>query len=184
MSRKCYPIEREKSHLSVSEWFWIESWVVFDNKLATVSVLTFRILEQLCLFQVLKSMSAISDTFHFCGILSFQCSDVLSCQSWYDHWFHCSAGFLFYWFAQTTNWILFRFECMNGQICHRSGVSSRRSSKYKYTMTFFLHQGGVVMSSQITHTVIKIHPLAHILDTWASIFSSCALFTVYPNRIM
>ena len=35
-----------------------------------------------------------------------------------------------------------------------------------YTMTFSLHQGGVVMSSQVkhTHTVIKIHPLAHILD--------------------
>ena len=35
-----------------------------------------------------------------------------------------------------------------------------------------------------THTVIKIHPLAHILDSWALMFSSCALFTVYPNRIM
>ena len=36
-----------------------------------------------------------------------------------------------------------------------------------YAMTFSLHQGGVVVSSQITHTqtVIKIHPLAHILDT-------------------
>ena len=43
-------------------------------------------------------------------------------------------------------------------------------------MTFSLHQGGVVMSSDPTprrgshvksdktHTVIKIHPLAHILD--------------------
>ena len=32
-------------------------------------------------------------------------------------------------------------------------------------MTFSLHQGGVVMSSQVkhTHTGIKIHPLAHIL---------------------
>ena len=30
-------------------------------------------------------------------------------------------------------------------------------------MTFSLHEGGVVMSSQITHThtVIKIHPLVH-----------------------
>ena len=55
-------------------------------------------------------------------------------------------------------------------------------------MTFSLHQGGVVMSSQTTHThthtVIKIHPLADILDTWALIFSSCSLFIVYPNRIM
>ena len=35
-------------------------------------------------------------------------------------------------------------------------------------MTFSLHQGGVVMSSQVnhTHTVIKIHPLAHILDPY------------------
>ena len=39
-------------------------------------------------------------------------------------------------------------------------------------MTFSLHQGVVVMSSLTTHTVIKIHPLAHILDTWALIFSS------------
>ena len=34
-----------------------------------------------------------------------------------------------------------------------------------------------------SNTVINIHPLAHILDTWALIFSSCALFTVYPNSI-
>ena len=40
------------------------------------------------------------------------------------------------------------------------------------------------MSSQITHTQSSnMHPLAHILDTCALIFSSCALFTVYPNRI-
>ena len=32
-----------------------------------------------------------------------------------------------------------------------------------YTMTFSLHQGGVVMSSQITHT--HSQPLAHIPDT-------------------
>ena len=52
-------------------------------------------------------------------------------------------------------------------------------------MTFSLHKGGVVMSSQIIHKhSIKIHPFAHILDSWALIFSSCALFTVYPNRIM
>ena len=30
---------------------------------------------------------------------------------------------------------------------------------------------------------IKIHSLAHILDTWTLIFSSCALFTVYPYSI-
>ena len=51
-------------------------------------------------------------------------------------------------------------------------------------MIFSLHQGWVVMSSQITHTIIKIHPLAHLLDTWALIFSSCSIFTVYPKRIM
>ena len=53
-------------------------------------------------------------------------------------------------------------------------------------MTFSLHQRGVVMSSQIkyTHTVIKIHPLAHILDTWALIFSSCALFSLsQPHHV-
>ena len=33
-------------------------------------------------------------------------------------------------------------------------------------MTFSLHQGGVVMfKADKTHTVIKIHPLAHILDS-------------------
>ena len=41
------------------------------------------------------------------------------------------------------------------------------------------------MPSQITHTQsFNIHHLAHILDTYALIFSSCAIFTVYPNRIM
>ena len=49
-------------------------------------------------------------------------------------------------------------------------------------MTFSLHEGGVVMSNQITHIQSSnIHPL---LDTCALIFSSCARFTVYPNRIM
>ena len=43
---------------------------------------------------------------------------------------------------------------------------------------------GSHIKSDKTHTVIKIHPLALILDCWASIFSSCALLTVYPNRIM
>ena len=51
-------------------------------------------------------------------------------------------------------------------------------------MTFYLHQGGVVMSSQITHTYThlhthtqssNIHPLAHILDT-APRFSVVAPF--------
>ena len=52
-------------------------------------------------------------------------------------------------------------------------------------MTFSIHQGGVVMSSQITHTQSSnIHPLAHILDICALVFSSWALFTVYPNRNM
>ena len=37
---------------------------------------------------------------------------------------------------------------------------------------------GSHVKSDKTHTVIKIHPLAHILDSWASIFSSCALFSL------
>ena len=41
-------------------------------------------------------------------------------------------------------------------------------------MTFSLHKGMVVMSSQTTHTVINIHPLAHIFDICVLIFSSCA----------
>ena len=51
-------------------------------------------------------------------------------------------------------------------------------------MTFPLHQRGVVMSSQITHTIINIHPLAHIVNICVLMLSSCSLFTVYPNRIM
>ena len=51
-------------------------------------------------------------------------------------------------------------------------------------MTFFFLQGGVVTSSQITHTLINIQPLARILEICAFISSSSALFTVYPNRIM
>ena len=52
-------------------------------------------------------------------------------------------------------------------------------------MTFTLHKGRVVMSSQITHTQSpNMHPLAHILDTWALIFSCCTLLTVHPNRVM
>ena len=53
-------------------------------------------------------------------------------------------------------------------------------------MTFSLHQGGVVMSSQITHTQSSnINFLAYKVDTCPSLnFSRCALFTVYPSRIM
>ena len=40
------------------------------------------------------------------------------------------------------------------------------------------------VKSDNTHTIIKIHPLAHIIDTWALFFSSCSIFTVYPNSIM
>ena len=40
---------------------------------------------------------------------------------------------------------------------------------------------GSHVKSGNTQTVIKIHPLAHILDTGALIFSSCDLFRVYPN---
>ena len=47
-------------------------------------------------------------------------------------------------------------------------------------MTFSLHQEGVVMWSQITHT-INIHPLAKTLDTWALIFSSCGLLQFIPT---
>ena len=43
---------------------------------------------------------------------------------------------------------------------------------------------GSHVNSDNTNTIINIDPLAHILDTWALIFSSCALLTVYPNRIM
>ena len=43
---------------------------------------------------------------------------------------------------------------------------------------------GSHVKSDNTHAIINIHPLAHILDTLALIFSSCALFTVYPTRII
>ena len=53
------------------------------------------------------------------------------------------------------------------------------------SMTFFLHHGEVVMSSQITIKQSSYtHLLAHIPGTCSVIFSSCARFTVYPNRIM
>ena len=51
-------------------------------------------------------------------------------------------------------------------ICHDFLPTPRRSSHVK---------------SDRTHTVTKIHPLAHILDTCALIFSSCAPFTVSPD---
>ena len=42
-------------------------------------------------------------------------------------------------------------------------------------MTFSLHQGGVVISSDNTHTQSSnIHPLAHILDTFSIIFMYCS----------
>ena len=43
---------------------------------------------------------------------------------------------------------------------------------------------GSHVKSDNTHTIINIHPLAYILDICALIFNSCAIFTVYPNRIM
>ena len=47
---------------------------------------------------------------------------------------------------------------------------------------------GSHVKSDKTHTDTQssryTHPLAHILDSWALIFSSCALLTVYPNHIM
>ena len=51
-------------------------------------------------------------------------------------------------------------------------------------MTLSIHQGWIVMSNQITHTIINMHPLAHILDICGLNFSSCAFLTVYPNRII
>ena len=51
-------------------------------------------------------------------------------------------------------------------------------------MTFFLHHREVVMSSQTTQAQSSnMHPLTHILDTCALIFSSCTVFTLYPNQI-
>ena len=41
------------------------------------------------------------------------------------------------------------------------------------------------MSSQITHTqLFNIHHLAHILSTFALIFSICTQFTAYFNHSM
>ena len=42
---------------------------------------------------------------------------------------------------------------------------------------------GSHVKSDNTHTMVMIYHLALIPDTWALIFSSFALFTVYPNRI-
>ena len=50
---------------------------------------------------------------------------------------------------------------------------------------FLPHQGGVVMSNQITHTDNHQHtPLSPYTDTCDLIFSSWAILTVNPNRIM
>ena len=44
---------------------------------------------------------------------------------------------------------------------------------------------GCHVKSDNTHTLSStIHPLAHILNTCTLIFSSCVIFTVYPNRVM
>ena len=43
---------------------------------------------------------------------------------------------------------------------------------------------GSHVKSDKTHTVIKIHPLAHILDAWALIFSSCAFYSLsQPHHV-
>ena len=48
-------------------------------------------------------------------------------------------------------------------------------------MTFSLHQGVVVMSSQIMHAHLSNkHTLAHILGACTSIFSSRVIFIIYP----
>ena len=50
-------------------------------------------------------------------------------------------------------------------------------------MTFSLHQGGIVMSSQITHTQLSnIHSLAHILDICSLMFNSCVLFSLFQRH--
>ena len=53
-------------------------------------------------------------------------------------------------------------------------------------MTFSIQPKGsrVKSDNTHTHTVINIHHLAHTHDISVLIFSSCALFAVYPNRIM
>ena len=49
-------------------------------------------------------------------------------------------------------------------------------------MTAFLHQVGVVMPSQITYTQSSnIHPLAHILGTYALLLVVAPYF--YKNRM-
>ena len=54
-----------------------------------------------------------------------------------------------------------------------------------YAMSFSLHQGEVIMSSQIMHArSYNIHPLVHILGTCPLISVVTPFFTVYPNRIM
>ena len=47
-----------------------------------------------------------------------------------------------------------------------------------------LPKWGSHVKTDSTHTIINIHPLAHLFDIHALIFGSCALFTDYPNRIM
>ena len=67
-----------------------------------------------------------------------------------------------------------------------SGEHSCMSSPFSIIYHNFLPapRRGSHVKLDNTNTIINIHPLAHILDICALMFSSCALFTVFPNRIM
>ena len=58
------------------------------------------------------------------------------------------------------------------------------NNNIKYHDLLLKLRRGSYVKSDNKHTIINIHPLAHILDICTLIFSSCVLFTVYPNRIM
>ena len=60
-------------------------------------------------------------------------------------------------------------------------------NKKKLFFFFFLippQRRGSHVKSDNTNTIINMYPYAHILVTYALIFISCTLLTVYPNRIM
>ena len=78
-----------------------------------------------------------------------------------------------------------RNEAKKSSLCKQMSCTLEFFRNIKYTTTFSIHQGGVVLSSQITPTQSSnTHPLAHIPSTCAMIFSSCAFLTVpQPHHV-
>ena len=70
-------------------------------------------------------------------------------------------------------------------IQRNSVLRTARNNTITYHEFLPSQRRGSHFKSDNTHTIVNTHPLhTHILDNFALLFSSCFLFTVYPNRIM